>query len=243
MYNLLISLGVGAALFVVGFLATGGFIAGIFPFLLGFILAYFLLARRAGRKLQAIMERAGKELQAGRIDRGRSVMKEGFAMAKWQFLIEGQIHGQLGALDYMQGRYPQARNNLSKAWARNWMAHAMLAALDLREKKHSEALVRMEKLRSAGGKDPVYWGLYAYIALEGKDRDKALSVLTAALKKLPDSPALQGMANQVRNKKKVKMKPFAPAWYQFFPEQMPRQTLKGGGAMPGAGYRPPVPRA
>jgi predicted Zn-dependent protease len=241
MYNLLISLAVGAVLFAVGFLATGGLIAGIFPFFLGFMGAYFLLARRAGRKLQAIMGRAGKELQAGRVDRGRSIIKEGFALGKWQFLIEGQIFGQLGALDYMQGRYPQARNNLGKAWSRNWMAHAMLAALDLREKKHSEGLLRMDKLRSAGGKDPAYWGLFAYIALESKDRDKALSILTDALKKLPDSPALQGMADQVRNKKKIKMKSFAPAWYQFFPEQMPRQALKGG-AMPGAGYRPPVPR-
>jgi hypothetical protein len=105
------------------------------------------------------------------------------------------------------------------------MAQAMLAAIDHREGDNAKALERLEKLKGAGAKEAVYWGLFAYVAIEAGDTDKALKVLDQGQKQLPSSDSLKNMADQVRNKKKVKMKPFAPGWYQFFPEQIPRESL------------------
>lgn len=114
------------------------------------------------------------------------------------------------------------------------MAQAMLACLDYREGHPDAALDRLEKVAGPGGKDPVFWGLYAWIALQSGDRDKALSIIDRGLQKNGDSGALKSMAAAVRNKKKLKMKAFAPAWYQFFPEHIPQSELRrmAGGSPP-----------
>ncbi len=242
MINLALSLALGLALFGLAWLAVGTWLAGIVPFLLGATIAYFFLARRTGRQLEALVQRAGAEFQAGRLDRGRKILESGFALSRWQFLIAEQIHGQLGALDYMQGRWKAARKHLEQAWSRNWQAQAMLACIDAREKKWEPALERMEKARGPGGKDPVFWGLYAWMALESGDRDKALAALADGLKKNPESDALKAMADQVRNKKKVRTKVFAPTWYQFFPEHMPRSEAMRYAQQQRRGYQPPPPK-
>jgi hypothetical protein len=133
-------------------------------------LSYFFLARRSGRQLEAIFKRAVKEFEGGRVEQGRRIFEEGFALARWQFLIAAQIHAQLGSIDYLQQNFKAARKHLEKAWSRNWQAQAMLAAIDHREGNNAAALERLEKLKSAGAKEAVYWGLFAYIATEAGRR-------------------------------------------------------------------------
>jgi tetratricopeptide (TPR) repeat protein len=180
-----------------------------------------------------------KEFEGGRAEQGRKIFEEGFALARWQFLVAAQIHAQLGSIDYLQQNFKAARKHLEKAWSRNWQAQAMLAAIDHRERNNAAALERLEKLKSAGAKEAVYWGLFAYIATEAGNADKALEVLDLGQQQLPSSDALKNMANQVRNKKDVKMKPFAPGWYQFFPEHIPKEALMNA-RRPGKTY--PQPR-
>jgi hypothetical protein len=243
MYNLLISIAVGVVLFVVTGLIGGNWLTGIIPALLGLGIVYFLLARRTGQQLQAIMERAMLEFQAlegmqpprtqreanrmmalqkEKVAKGRAIMEEGFALSRWQFLVDQQIHAQIGAIEYMQQRYEPAREHLEKAWSRHWQAQAMLACMDHRDGKLDEALARMEKADGAGGSDALFWGIYAWIAYKGNKRDRALSVLSAGLKKHENSGALKGMSKALANKKPVRMDAFAPGWYQFFPEDMPQ---------------------
>jgi len=245
MYNLLIAIGISIVLFIVGSLVTGTLVAGFIPGSIGLAVTYVILARRSGKKLQALMTRAGKEFQSGRLDTGRKILKEGLAFRKWQFLVDAQIHAQLGSLDYLQRRYKDARVHLEKAevlssaLGRQWIPQAMLATIDFREKKHADALQRIGKLKKAGGKDSCFWGLYAYLAMESGDKERALSILADAAKKLPDSNSIQGMTTSIQNRKKVKMKAFAPTWYQFFPEQMPR---KMGQQQQRPGHSYPQPR-
>jgi len=238
MYNLLLALALAAVVY--GAVASyAGWLAGFLPALIVLGVAYVLLARRSGRQLEAIFKRAMKEMEGGRVDQGRKILEEGFALARWQFLVGAQIHAQLGSIDYLQRNFKSARKHLEKAWSRHWQAQAMLAAIDHREGNNAAALGRLEKLKSAGAKEAVYWGLFAYIATESGDADKALQVLDLGQQQLPSSDSLKNMANQVRNKKKVKMKPFAPGWYQFFPEQIPKESLMQA-QRPGKTY--PQPR-
>ncbi len=238
MYNLLLAIAVAAVFYGAG-AWYAGWLAGFVPGAIALIVAYVLLARRSGRKLEAIIKRAMKEMEAGRVDQGRKVLEEGFALARWQFLVAAQIHAQLGSIDYLKREFKSARKHLEKAWSRHWQAQAMLAAIDHREGKNASALERLEKLKRTGAKEALYWGLFAYIATESGNADKALQVLDLGQQALPSSDSLKNMANQVRNKKKVKMKPFAPGWYQFFPEQIPREMLMGA-QRPGKTY--PQPR-
>ena len=245
MYNLLISLGIAVAVFALASLVVGSALAGFVPALIALIAAYFLLARRTGRQLEDVMKIAMKEFEANRVDAGRRMLEAALPLGKWQFLVEAQIHAQLGSLDYMQRHYKEARAHLNKAWSRHWMAQAMLACLDFREKQVEAALARMEKTTGPGEKEAVFWGLYAHMALEKGDRELALKALARGLDKNPGSEALQGMADAVRNKKKIRYKPFAPGWYQFFPEHMSRAEMmelaQQRGPRPGQ-YRPPMPR-
>jgi hypothetical protein len=241
MYNLLIAFAVAAVTFVLGWTFAGTTIAGFIPASLALLITYVLLARRVGKKFQSIATRATKEFESNRMENGIRILETGFALSNWQFFIGPQIHGQLGMIAYLQRDWKKARVHLSQAWRRDWRARSMHAALDHRQGRKDAALETMNKLTGFGGKDPTFWGLYAYIALEAKKRDKAIGVLNAGLKKCPDSPGLKQMANAIRNKKKPKMKAFAPAWYQYFPEQMPRSAMMAN-AQAQRGMRYPQPR-
>lgn len=257
MYNLAISLGIAALAFAVGAFAAG-WLAGFVPALIAALAAYFLLARRTGKQLEGLMAQAGDAIQKGQIDQARKLMEQGFALGKWQFLINEQLHSQLGALDYLQRNFGSAREHLEKSWSRNWMSMAMLSCLDHREGHDDDALQRMEKTTGPGGNDPTFWALYAWLAVQAKDEDKALSVVTRGLQKNAGSEGLKALEDALRNKKRIKPEKqfaaFAPAWYQFFPEHMPRSQMmalaaqqQGGqpgqpaGPRPG-GYQYPAPK-
>jgi preprotein translocase subunit YajC len=271
MYNLLISMGVAVALLGLGWGVTGTAIAGVIPAILGMGVAYFLLARRSGKQLQAIMNRAMAEfgalqnvqaprtqseanklrqLQLDKIAKGREILEEGFALAPWQFLVGKQIHAQIGAIEYMQMNWEAAREQLLQAWSRNWQAMAMLSCIDHREKKHDEALGRMEEAKGPGKKDPLFWGLYAWLALKAGKRDLAVRVANEGLQSNEGSDALKAIAAAIANKKPVKVDGFDPGWYQFFPEQSPqyrdaqKQANKHGNApnVRRGGYTFPHPR-
>ncbi len=252
MYNLLISLGLGAALFVLGWLVAGTWVAGFIPALIGTGVAYFLLARRTGKQLEALLGEAMVEFNAGNIDKGRDIVKSGFELGKWQFLVSQQLHAQLGALSYMQQDFKTARVHLEQAWSRHWQSQAMLAALDHRSGKHKDALERMDKAKSAGGKDACFWGLYVWYAYSAKDNDLALKVVNEGLKQVEGSQGLKQLADVIRNGRRLKtnlFRAFQPTWYQFFPEHMPRKMLmemakaQGHGQQPRKGqYMVPQPR-
>ena len=234
MINLGISAGIGLALFLLGWAVGGSFIAGFAPAALGFVAAYFLLARRTGRQLEALMKEAMVHFEKGDTVAGRKVLDRGFVLGRWQLLVTGQIHAQLGSLDYMQQHYKEARAHLEKAqpprWLPlpNWSAIAMLAAVEHREGNHEEAVKRIVGGETAGAKDPVYWALRAWICHEAGNKDEALKATSAGLAKVGSSPGLKQIDEILRNGKRLREKTFqafAPTWYQFFPEHMSREQM------------------
>lgn len=245
MYNLAISLGIALAAYLVGALVAG-WLAGFLPAILALGTAYFLLARRTGRQIEALMKEAGDAFQAGNLDKGRKLLEGGFALAPWQFLVAQQIHAQLGAIDYLQRNWSGAREHLGKSWSRNWMSQAMLACLDQREGRSADALARLEKTVGPGGSDPTFWAVYGWVALEAGDRDRAVAALAQGVKKNQGSQALKDFDEAVRNKKRIKpdkqFAPFAPGWYQFFPEHMDRAQVMKAQGIKAPGYTYPAPR-
>ncbi len=241
MINLAIAIGSAAAAFLLGMAVAGHWIAGFLPAILVLAIVYFLLARRTSNRLQALMETAGKAIQRQKIDEARRVLETGRPLGKWQFMVEGQIEAQLGALAYLERDWGRARKHLDKAFSRNWMAQGMLAAMDLREKKASDGIERMEKASGFAKKEALFWGLYAYILAESKQQDKALEILARGLKIMPDNEGLKGLQKAVSNKRrKLKMGSlFGNQWYTFFPEQFPVRRYQNA-AVQGRGF--PQPR-
>ncbi len=257
MYNLLISLAVAAAFFLLGWLVAGGVIAGIIPATIGFIAAYFLLGRRTLRQLQALMEEGQaiaaesqgapptSRQQAMRqqqvlVDKLKAHMQKGFALQAWQFGVAPQIHSQLGSLEYMQGHYDQAREHLDAAntWAlrmQTWHPMTMLALIDFRKGDKDAALAQLEKLKRTGGKDPLFWGVYAYVAKKSKKTELALQVLSEGLERNKSSAALKTLADQLRNKRPLTPEIYGQPWLQFFPEEAQRVLAANPELGPGGG--------
>ena len=227
MINLLLALLAGSLAFGVGAMA-GNVTYGIVPAVLVFPLAYFLLARRVGRQLQAVMEEVGADLQNGKAKPARQKLEAARALGRWQFLIDQQINAQLGAIEYFSRNYKAARPLLKKAWARNWQAVGMLAALELRSNNKDLAVEHMTKAAKYGRKDPAMWGLYAYTLLEAGQRDRALSVVSDGLKVIEGSGPLKELKAAIANNRMKKFKwgkAFGQSWYSFWPEQIPKKQL------------------
>ncbi len=238
MYNLLLAGGAGVAAYVVGFFVSD-WIAGILPALLAFGVAYFFLARRTGRQVEAVFQRVMATLQAGKLDEGRGMLEAAMPLGKWQVLVTQQIHSQLGALDYLQAvghtvqkqasqakiRFASARAHLEKAWSRDWRAQATLAALHHREGRPDDAVKVLEKASGAGKTEPLFWALYTFVLNEARRRDEALQVVGRGVRELKDSKPLKEIQDALANKRRPSMRVVGEGWYSFFPEDIPQEQL------------------
>lgn len=234
MYNLLIALGVSLLVFGLGAL-TGEWYYGIAPALLVGLPLYFVLMRRTGQQVEAIMATAVSQLQTGRLKEAKATIESARPLGKWQFLIEAQIDGQLGTLEYMQRNWKAARPLLEKAWARNWQAMAMLAILDHKDKKLDEGLARLDKAELLAKKEPLFWGVQAYLLLKAKRTEDAQRKVADGLESVEAIKPLKDLQTAIANDKMRRFdwgKTFGQGWYQFFPDQYPQPTAGRGRGVP-----------
>jgi predicted Zn-dependent protease len=238
MYNLLIALGVGLAITLGVKLFDFSVWAGIIPGTLAFLVTYFLLARRTGQKLQALMGSVQKDLQGqptsqkeaqARIERAIKVLESGLVYDKWQFLVGGELHAQIGMLKYMSKDLEGARPHFVKAGPRNYMAKALEGALHFQRKDFPAMKKSFEAAVTSGKKEPVVWAAYAWCLLQNKEKDEALKVLARGVEANPKEERLKNSLQALQNDKKLKMRPYEPTWWQFGLEAPPPQTLGGGG--------------
>lgn len=234
MYNLLITLGLAAIAFGLGTLG-GQWYYGFAPALIVAPAAYFFLARRSGKQLEAIMAKAMTELQAGRLENARATITAGYEIGKWQFLVEKQINAQLGALEYIQRNYKKARPLLESSWNRNWQAMGMLSILDARAGKHDQGIERFDKASLLAKKEPLMWGVSVWLLLEAGRTDDAMRKAAEAVEALDGNAKLKDLQAAIANKKIKRFKwgkVFGQGWYQFFPEQVPMQRGQRGANQP-----------
>lgn len=225
MYNLLITLGLAAVAFGLGALG-GQWYYGFAPAMLVAPAAYFFLARRSGKQLEAVMAKAMDDLQKGRLEAARETITKGYALGKWQFLVEKQIHAQLGALEYIQRNYKKARPLLEASWSRNWQAMGMLAVMDAKQGKHDAAIERFDKASLLAKKEPIMWGVAVWLLLDAKRTDDAMRKAAEGVEALDGNAKLKELQAAIANKKVKRFKwgkVFGQGWYQFFPEQVPQQ--------------------
>lgn len=238
MYNLLITLGASVVAYAIGAL-TVNWVAGFAPALLVFVGVLFFLARRTGKQVEVIARAAMTHLQEGRMAAARDTLRSALPLGKWQFLVEAQIHGQIGAIDYLEGcsllmqrqvsaskpKFAEARLSLEKSWSRDWRSRALLACVHHRAGEVEEAVTVLKAAESSGAKESIFWAVYAYILNEAKRRDEALQVLGRGLAALPKQPNLVAVQEAMSNRKRPDFKIFGEPWYQFFPDQIPQEVL------------------
>jgi len=217
MINLIIAIAAALLTFaiILASLPSYGMIAAWLPMLVVGVAVYILLARRVGKKVEQIVERATHDLQQGRIDQAIRILETAYVFNRWQFLVEAQVNSQIGGILFMQRKFKEAEPYLAKAFSRQWNALGMLAAIHFRRHKLDDAIEAMEKAVKYSKKEALAWGLYAYILDKGGRREGALEILQRGAQKCPDSDAIKNNITRLQNRERMKMKQFGDDWYQF----------------------------
>ena len=232
MRSLLIGLVAALAVFLLIALTTKA-LYGLLPALAVLVGVYFLLARRFGKKVEALMEKASAEVQAQRLPNAIAVLREGYRYAPWVFLMKAQLDGQVGAFLYLDKKFDEAQPLLEAAWARHWVAKAMLASHWFRKHKPEQSFAILDKALSVSKKEPMLYGLKAFMQVKLKDRDGARATLHKGTEVLAANPAIKENFLRLQNGEELRMYLFGEAWWQFHlqkPSQKELMRLSGGAA-------------
>ena len=227
MRNLLAAILVGAlivaALFAPGLLRLG---ESIVPGVLGMIIAYWVLARRAFKQVENIFTTAAKYLQQvpPKFDLAVSTMDKAYAFAKVQFGVRSQVDAQIGVMYFLQKEFNKALPYLERSLGfGHWLGGAMLGVIYYKKKNHDKMRETFQVVLKKGKKQSLAWNLYAYLLCQIGDRDAAQDILVNGLKKTSDDPKVKESLLSLQNGKKIKMRGYKEQWYQFHLERPPAQ--------------------
>lgn len=234
MYNMLIAAGTALVLFAVLFFAADlSWWMSLPPALLVFTAVYLLLVRFVMKKVNGIMEAAGKDLQGQRVEKAIRVLREALRYGPWQFSVTGQVHSQIGMIYYMKRDFSNAFPYLEKGFAKNWVSMGMLAISYMKRNKKDSMTNTFEKAVQWSPKESLLWNLYAYCVCECGDTEKAKQILERGRKKIPGDERITANLEALREGKRMKMKAFGDMWLQFHLERqsviMKQQAAALGG--------------
>jgi len=225
MFSLLVALAVGFVAYLGTALVVPQSNYAILPGLIGSIGCYVLLARRHWKIVEALMAKAGAEVQQQRVDHAVRLLESGYRYGKWVFLLRGQLDGQIGALHYMQKNFDKALPLLENSSSRHWVAQGMLASYWFRHHKPELAMKVLDKAITMSKKEPMLYAMKAWMKVKLKDRDGARAALTRGKKVLSDNTALSESLIRLQNGEDMKMGSFGEAWWQFHLEKPSQKML------------------
>jgi len=235
MYNLLISLAAGLAVtLAVRFGTNVGWVGSVVPGLLALVLAYFLLARRSWKKLEALFGAVQKDLMAQRIDKAVQTLQGGFALAPWQFLVASQLHSQIGVLRYIRQDFDGALPELKESFSRHGVARAMLA-LCLYRKRDLDGMRKVfEDALKDNKKEGLLYATFAWVEEKEGRHDAAVAILARGVKTNASDDKLKSALQALQNDKKLKLgKLYGEQWFQFHLERVPPEMMSPQGGRGG----------
>ena len=226
MYNLLISIGVAAAMLPPLIFGAGlSWWVSLLIALPVMMVCFILISRIVMKKIEAIMggamrdlqsQKAGsREMQLQLMDKAIRELQGAFKYAKWQIYAESQVNSSIGMLYYIKRDFAAAFPYLEKGFFKNWVTMAMLAISYMKRQKREKMRETFDKALVGSPKEPLLYAVYAYCLLEGEEREKAQTILEKGLKKLPGNEELEQNLALVKDGKRMKMTGFGEMWYQF----------------------------
>lgn len=220
MYNILISAAAAVVVLVALLLAKLPWWGALLIALVVFGGLFVLISRLVMKKVMAIIETAGKDLQGQRFEKAIRELKEALRYGKWQIYVDGQINSQIGMIYYMKRDFSNAFPFLEKSFFKNWAAMGMLAICYMKRQKKDKMTATFDKAVLGSPKESLLWNLYAYCLAECGDITKAKETLEKGLKKLPGDGPLTENLEHLQEGKKMKMRSFGDMWFQFHLESV-----------------------
>ncbi|MCO4769994.1 MAG: hypothetical protein KDA24_08165 [Deltaproteobacteria bacterium] len=201
---------------------------------------YWVLARRHSKVVEGLMEDLQREIQQQRVPTAIRMLKGAYPHAKWVFMLKGQIDGQIGTLHYIQKDFDDALPLLEDAWVKHWVAKGMLASYHFRHHKSDKAFETLDAAIAATKKEPMLYGLKAYMQFKMKDRDGAIASLQAGKAKCPSSAPISSNLIRLQNAESLDMTTFGEQWWQFHlekPSMKQQMALAGVSGKPKGGKK------
>jgi tetratricopeptide (TPR) repeat protein len=221
MYNILISVGAGAVVFLLLKLAAAlSWWLSLLIALAVLLAAFYALSRYVMQKVMAVSEAASRDLQAQRVEKAIRELKGALPYGKWQIYVTGQLNAQIGMIYYLKRDFSNAFPYLEKSFFKNWVAIGMLAVSYMKRGKRDKMKETFEKAVQWSAKESLLWSLYAYCLAECGDNAKAKEVLERGLKKIPGDEKLKQNLELLGEGKKMKMKGYGDMWLQFHLESI-----------------------
>ena len=239
MYTILISILIGAAS---GGVWTAlelwktwqmGIVLTIIVGLTSFILISRALAKRVEPRFMAIQ----KQVQAGQTQLAIRQLEELMPLSRWQVLLKGQIHAQIGMLAYASGDEKRAAEHLSKSGLRASEARLTYAALEYQRGHKAEAIEILDMAIRASKKQIMPYHVHAWMSVKEGNREAAINKLLDAQKVEPSNEGTEENLQRLRNGKKLNMKRFGMAWFGLQLEKPPAELRAAQGMTARKGFR------
>jgi tetratricopeptide (TPR) repeat protein len=188
-----------------------------------------VLARRSFFAWNALLNstRIFMESNPPRLDLAISKLQQGLLLGRRQFGLGSQIQAQIGILLFLQRDFAKAQSAFKKGgWMMPWVAHCMLAVCYYKKKDIVRLKKTLNMLPIRTQKEPLAIGLQAYLWQQINELPQALQILHRGIKDNPQNAELKDLLQHAQNGKKIKMKVFGQAWYQFHLERPPQVLVQ-----------------
>lgn len=177
------------------------------------LVAFVLIARRLGKKLQPVLMRVQQQMEARMPEAAMQSLRELLPHGKWMPLLEGQIYAQMGMLAFQMQKRDEAMALLKKSSRRLPDGQLVLAVMQHRGGDKEGAFLTLKLAGMVSKKHPLLHNLHAWLLAKEGRTDEAIAVLAAFTKKNLTDEASKDNLLRLQNGKKMSMKPFGVVWY------------------------------
>jgi tetratricopeptide (TPR) repeat protein len=239
MYTILISVLIGATSggiwTLLGLWKTWqmGIVLTILVGLLSFVLISRWMAKRIEPQFLAIQ----KYVESGQTRLAISQLEALMPLSRWQVLLKGQLHAQIGLLAYASGDEARASSHLERSAIRAVEARMALAALEYRRGHKDKAREILDLAIRASKKQILPYHVQAWMQAKDGDREGAINRLLACQKVDESNESTRENLSRLQNGKKLNMKRFGMNWFGLQLENPPAQMRAAQGMAARKGFR------
>lgn len=195
---------------------------GILLFVLVGFASFILISRALAKRIEPRFLAIQKQIQANQIPLAINQLEGLMPMGRWQILLEGQLHAQLGLLAYATNDMARAEKHLAQAGYRATEAQIAYAALLYRTNRWAKAREILDFTIRANKKQIMPYHVYAWLLLKEGDRNAAIEKLLAAQKIESGNESTQENLARLQNGKDLSMKRFGMVWFGLQLERPPK---------------------
>jgi tetratricopeptide (TPR) repeat protein len=210
---------------------------GIVLALLVSVLSFILLSRWMARRVEPQFLAIQKQIQAGQTQLAIGQLEGMLLLSRWQILLKGQVHAQIGMLAYASGDEGRAATHLAQSGIRATEARLTYAALEYRRGRKEQAKEILDVAIRATKKQILPYHVYAWMLVKDGDREAAIKKLLACQKVEKDNESTQDNLSRLQNGKKLSMKRFGIGWFGLQLEKPPAQLRAAQGMAGRKGFR------